>query len=74
MSQVEDLILHLLKQKHSVDTVDDIIKELKISPNQLDRILSDEKYKDYFQSLSPNPNEPEAVKKIILTLNVSSVT
>ena len=63
------LIEHLLATQFSIDGVDSIVQQLKISKDQLLQLINDAQYQDFFQFLHPSVNRGS--EKIALTLDVS---
>lgn len=72
MDDVIHLIEHLLAAKFSIDRLESIIDQLKISRDDLLRLLRADRYKDYFQLLRPTKScRNSASEKVTLTLDVS---
>ena len=72
MDDVIHLIEHLLDAKYCIDRLQSIIDQLKISRDDLLRLLRADRYKDYFQLLRPTKNSRNsASEKLALTLDVS---
>ncbi|CAF1243270.1 unnamed protein product [Adineta steineri] len=74
MEEVISLIKHLLTTRYSIDSVDSIVKHLKISKNHLLQLINEESYKEYFQLLHPSNNYHQGVEKIALTLDLFCCT
>ena len=72
MDDVIHLIEHLLDTKYCIDRFESIIDQLKISRDDLLRLLRADRYKDYFQLLRPTrSSRNSASEKLALTLDVS---
>lgn len=72
MDIVLPLIKHLLDSKNSVDRVDSVINDLKISKERLLQLIDDCRFSDFFQLLKPSGNRSQAPEKLALTLDVST--
>ena len=71
MNNAVRLIDHLLIKTHSIDTIESITTDLKLSKNAIMEVINDERYQDFFQLLAPSENHPRATEKLVLTLDVS---
>ena len=70
MEIVNNLINYLLDKQFSVDEVDSIVNHLKISKDDLLRLIRNFPYEDYFQYLRPSNNTNQVSGRIALTLDV----
>ena len=71
MEDVISLIKHLLDTKYSIDRIDSIVNHLNISKEYILQLITNDRYRDYFQLLRPHNNRNQASEKIALTLDVS---
>lgn len=71
MTSVAAVLECLLKTDHSIDTVQSVLDQLKISKDDLMKMINDERYGDFFQILRPSKNSSQKTTKIALTLDVS---
>ena len=71
MDDVKRLIECLLKTEFSIDTVESLTDQLKISRVNLLQIIDSQRFENYFQLLRPARNRPQTPEKVALTLDVS---
>ena len=70
MDDVKRLISCLLQTEFSIDTVESLASQLKISRAALLQLIEYERCTNYFQLLRPAKNRPQTPDKIALTLDV----
>ena len=70
MDEVTSLLRYLLTTKHSIDTLDSIVNQLKISKERILQLINEQSYSEYFQLLRPLLQRNQMMDKIALTLDV----
>ncbi|CAF1582774.1 unnamed protein product [Adineta ricciae] len=74
MDEVTSLLRYLLTTKHSIDTLDSIVNQLKISKERILQLINEQSYNEYFQLLRPLLRHNQMIDKIALTLDLFCCT